>query len=40
MARWVCDERIADPLALQHFDRDGWRHGGVNEHGEPLFIRG
>lgn len=25
MARWLCDERIADPVALHAFDRDGWR---------------
>ncbi len=24
MARWLCDERIADPAALPDFDRDGW----------------
>ena len=24
MARWLCDERVADPAALADFDRDGW----------------
>lgn len=40
MARWVCEERIADAAALPHFDRDGWTFdsdGGAP--GRPLFIR-
>ena len=40
MARWLCDERIADPAALDSFDRDGWRfeHGGSTPD-KPLFVR-
>ena len=40
MARWVCDERIADPAALTGFDRDGWSHepdGSTAD--KPLFVR-
>ncbi|MDQ3078821.1 MAG: peroxide stress protein YaaA [Pseudomonadota bacterium] len=40
MARWLCDERIADPAALPDFDRDGWsfdRDGSTAE--VPLFVR-
>lgn len=40
MARWVCDERIADPAALPGFDRDGWRFepdGSTPD--KPLFVR-
>ena len=39
MARWVCEERVADPLALRQFDRDGWRFDRVNDGGEPVFVR-
>ena len=40
MARWLCDERIADPAALADFDRDGWRfeaEGSTPD--KPLFTR-
>lgn len=40
MARWICEERIAETAALAHFDRDGWSfepEGGTPE--RPLFIR-
>ena len=41
MARWVCDEQIADPAALDAFDRDGWRHAAAGSTpGKPLFVRG
>lgn len=40
MARWLCDERIADPAALPSFDRDGWRFDADGSSPErPLFIR-
>ncbi len=40
LARFVCDERIADPAALAAFDRDGWRFDadGSTPH-VPLFVR-
>ena len=40
MARWLCDERIADPAALIGFDRDGWAFepdGSTPD--RPLFVR-
>ena len=40
MARWLCDERIADPAALAGFDRDGWAFepdGSTRD--KPLFVR-
>ena len=40
MARWLCDERVADPAALADFDRDGWtfdRAGSTPD--KPLFVR-
>jgi len=40
MARWLCEERIADPAALRSFDRDGWRfeaNGSTPD--KPLFVR-
>ena len=40
MARWLCEERIADPAALPSFDRDGWRfetNGSTPD--KPLFVR-
>ena len=40
MARWLCEERIADPAALPSFDRDGWRFefdGSTPD--KPLFVR-
>ena len=40
MARWVCDERIADAEALAGFDRDGWRFGEDGSAPDrPLFVR-
>ena len=41
LARWVCEERIADPAALQAFDRDGWRFDADGSTAQkPLFVRG
>ncbi|MFC7537593.1 YaaA family protein [Sphingomonas sp. GCM10030256] len=40
MARWVCEERIAEPSALPSFDVGGWRHqpeGSTDD--RPLFVR-
>lgn len=40
MARWLCDERIADPAALADFDRDGWRFEPAGSTADkPLFTR-
>ena len=40
MARWVCDERIADAEALTGFDRDGWRFEAEGSTAaRPLFVR-
>ena len=40
MARWICDERIAEVKALAEFDRDGWRHDADGSTPErPLFVR-
>lgn len=40
MARFVCDERIADPVGLEDFDRDGWRFDAEGSSpAKPLFIR-
>ena len=40
MARWLCDERIADPAALVGFDRDGWAYDGDGSTTDkPLFTR-
>lgn len=40
MARWLCEERIADPAALAHFDRDGWAYEpDGSAPGKPLFVR-
>lgn len=40
LARWLCEERVADLEALRAFDRDGWR---FEEEGStaarPLFVR-
>nr|WP_237220023.1 YaaA family protein [Sphingomonas arenae] len=41
MARWVCEERVEDPLGLQAFDADGWRfeaEGSTPD--KPLYVRG
>jgi cytoplasmic iron level regulating protein YaaA (DUF328/UPF0246 family) len=41
MARWVCEERIADPEALASFDSDGWAFDAEGStEAEPLFVRG
>jgi len=40
MARWVCEERISDPAALPHFDRDGWSFDAEGSTPDrPLFTR-
>ncbi len=40
MARWMCDERVEDPAALVHFDRDGWAHeADGSTPGKPLFVK-
>ena len=40
MARWLCDERVADPAALVHFDRDGWAwQADGSTPDKPLFVR-
>lgn len=40
MARWLCEERIADPAALPQFDRDGWRFDADESAPDvPLFVR-
>lgn len=41
LARWLCEERIADAGALKSFDRDGWsfdKEGSTAA--RPLFVRG
>jgi cytoplasmic iron level regulating protein YaaA (DUF328/UPF0246 family) len=40
MARWLCDEHVADPAALPDFDRDGWSFDRDRSTAEvPLFVR-
>ena len=40
MARWLCDERIADPAALPDFDRDGWAFDDeASTPDKPLFVK-
>ena len=40
MARWVCDQRIADAAALPSFDRDGWRYDAAGSTPDrPLFLK-
>ncbi len=40
LARFVCDERIADPTGLGAFDRDGWRFDAEGSTAQvPLFVR-
>ena len=40
MARWLCEERVADPAALPSFDADGWRFDGERSTPDkPLFLR-
>lgn len=41
LARWVCEERVADPAALPDFDADGWSYepeGSAPD--RPLYVRG
>ena len=41
MARWLCEERVADVTALRGFDRDGWAFDDEGSTaGKPLFVRG
>ena len=40
MARWLCDERVADPAALAAFDRDGWTFDpDGSTAAKPLFVK-
>jgi cytoplasmic iron level regulating protein YaaA (DUF328/UPF0246 family) len=40
MARWLCDERIDAPEAIEGFDRDGWRFEAEGSAPDrPLFVR-
>ena len=39
LARFVCDERIADPAGLAGFDRDGWKLDPASPPQAPLFVR-
>jgi uncharacterized protein len=40
LARWVCEERIADPAGLADFDRAGWRFApDGSTDARPLFVR-
>jgi cytoplasmic iron level regulating protein YaaA (DUF328/UPF0246 family) len=40
LARFVCDERISDPVQLAAFDRDGWRFDRDGSTPQvPLFVR-
>ncbi|MEO6247090.1 MAG: YaaA family protein [Sphingomicrobium sp.] len=40
MARFVCDERIADPVGITAFERDGWRFDAAGSTiAVPLFVR-
>ncbi|MES2903811.1 MAG: YaaA family protein [Pseudomonadota bacterium] len=40
MARWLCEERVAEPAALPAFDADGWRYEpDGSTHDKPLFVR-
>ena len=40
LARFVCDERIADPAGLEAFDRDGWHFDAEGSTPQvPLFVR-
>ena len=40
MARWLCDERVADPAALPDFDRDGWAFDPAGSTPDkPLFVK-
>ena len=40
MARWLCEERVADASAIPSFDADGWRFDGDGSTPDkPLFVR-
>jgi len=40
MARWLCEERVADPAALADFDRDGWAFDRDRSTPDtPLFVK-
>lgn len=40
LARWLCDERIADVAALPRFDRDGWCYDEAGSSAtRPLFVK-
>ena len=40
MARWLCEERVADVAALPSFDADGWRFDADRSTPDkPLFVR-
>jgi len=40
MARWLCEERIANADALPDFDRDGWRHNPeLSSSDRPCFVQ-
>ncbi|NJC06236.1 hypothetical protein GGQ97_002029 [Sphingomonas kaistensis] len=40
MARWLCEERIADREAVEGFNRDGWKHAAEGSTAaRPLFVR-
>ena len=40
MARWLCEERVADSAALPAFDADGWRFDADGSTPDkPLFVR-
>jgi len=40
MARWLCEERVADTAALPAFDADGWRfEADGSTPDKPLFVR-
>ena len=41
LARWLCEERVAEVAALAGFDRDGWRYEAAGATAaRPLFVRG
>ncbi|GAA4016340.1 peroxide stress protein YaaA [Sphingomonas swuensis] len=41
LARWLCEERIADAEALPAFDCDGWRYDADGSTAaKPLFVKG
>ncbi|WP_344697192.1 YaaA family protein [Sphingomonas rosea] len=41
MARWLCEERVADEGGLKRFDADGWAYDAEGStDAKPLFIKG